>query len=162
MDISFFLVTYLQSRIDASCKSIELYIADQLNDKAIEIIFKDDGSKLVSNNMAYLRLSDLEKQFHGQLSHLYHKGQTIVNLEFNQHSQRTIKLGNFHSLLGITMINNPKTPILFTIISKKGEYILNSNSIISSFTSEELKKKEVLEYMNELLFSHISEVTDSL
>jgi len=165
MDISLYLINYIQSRIDYSTNTLELYIADTIQSSTIEIIIKDDGKKINDekvNSKTFAGLLELSRSLGGQISHLYHRKQTTVQFEFQITEKSKVNINDFHSLFGVMMLNNPSVNIVFSYLSKKGEYTLNSLEIIQAFEPSELLQKEILIYMNELLSDHLNQIRDAL
>ena len=164
MDFSFYLANYLESRILQKCKNMEIYIADNLESKLVELIVKDDA-KEPANDFSL----EISESFHDFIHHiggnykvLKHLGLTNLNIELPVASKKTPKLGRFHSLLAMAILQNPHVQITFTFISPKGEYSIQSNNIIQAFDSEELQQKKLLKYMNELLEEEINKLSLSL
>jgi len=165
MNISLYLINYLQSRVDAGARVIELYIADSIKKKVIEIIIKDDAAKIEEHDdgsEAYLGLTKLSEKLKASIKHLYHRKNTTVHLEWRLYKDSSHSLNDFHSLIGLLALNSPKTRLVFSYISKKGEYVFDSQKVLAEFSPEELLQKEILIYMNELLEEHLNDVRDSL
>ncbi|NOR88130.1 MAG: hypothetical protein GQ527_11015 [Bacteroidales bacterium] len=163
MDVSFYLANYLQLRFESASKHIELYIVDGLKKNIAEVMIKDDGVKMDTSDDSksesiYDSLSNISEQFNGQIKQLFHKGETTLTMEWPLDNGEKPELGNFYSLFAMLMISNPETHIIFSYISKKGEYVLDSNKITTNFSKEELFQKETLNYLNEILKSHLDDV----
>lgn len=165
MDISFYLIKYLQFRIQARASVLELYIADTLNNDHIEIIIKDDAEKIdenSSNAEPITELLQMADNINGQLKHLYHRKQNSVHIDWKVKQSNKISLENFHSLLAVLTLNSPQTRIVFSYLSKKGEYIFDSQKLFEEFSEEELRQKDTMTMMNEILDEQIDAVRDHL
>lgn len=159
MDISFFLAQYLQFRYPGSSK-LELYVIDQVNAEKFEIIVRDDGKPLSEEEIgkadqiiASLSLNSSQKRHQ-----YFHKGYNHLQIELTIGKKLIPELGNFHSLLSLLVLENPNTQFVFSYLSPKGEYVLDSTVIHENFSSEELQSKELLQYVNELLQDHFQAV----
>lgn len=159
MNISLFLAQYLQFRLK-SAKELELYLVDQVNSGSYDIIIKDTGDKIEKetleesdNIIKVLNLQDLHKNHQ-----YYHKGFNNLNMELKLDSGLVPHLGDFHSLLAMTILDHPQCNIVFSYMSPRGEYVLNSDSIHQNFSKEELQSKELLTYINELLKGHFDDI----
>lgn len=165
MDISLYLMNYLQARLNSKADFVDVYIADALIGKQMEIIIRDNGEKIDEQNQipeSFLSLSKICTQASGEFKHLFHIKHTSVHMEWNLNDKKKYSLENIHSLLGMMILNFPKTRIVFTYLSKKGEYVFDSQKIIAEFTQKELLQKEVLNYMSQLLEEHLNKVRDNL
>ena len=165
MDISLYLINYMQSRFEAGAHVVEIYIADSIKNNTIEIIIKDDGDKIDEENQvleSFLALSKICTQVSGEFKHLYHRKHTSVHLEWSLNANKNYSIKEFHSLLAMTILNSISFRIVFTYLSKKGEYVFDSQKIITEFTKEELMQKEILMTMNELLEEHLNDVRNNL
>lgn len=159
MDISFFLAQYLQFRLK-SAKDLELYLVDQVNRGSYDVIIKDSGDKIEKdtleeseNIIKVLNLSEPHKNHQ-----YYHKGYNILNMELKLGSGLIPSLGDFYSLLAMLILDHPQCHIVFSYMSPRGEYILNSDAIHQNFSKEELQSKELLVYINELLKGHFEDI----
>lgn len=159
MDISFFLAQYLQFRLKTA-KQIELYLVDQVNSGSYDIIIKDTGDKIEKetieeseNIIGVLNLKDAHKNHQ-----YYHKGFNILNMELKLGKGLIPVLGDFHTLLAMAIIDHPQANFVFSYMSPHGEYVLNSDAIHQNFSKEELKSKELLTYINELLKGHFDDI----
>jgi len=164
MDISLYLINYVQSRLESEAHFIEIYVVDTVKRNTIEIIIKDDGNKIDEENIvskSFLALSNFCTRASGEFKHLYHRKYTSIHLEWLI-GKSSYNINDFHSLLGMTVLNAPKTRIVFTYLSEKGEYVFDSQKIIAEFSQEELMQKEILMTMNELLAEHLNEVRNNL
>ena len=88
----------------------------------------------------------------------YHKGFNILNMELKLDNGLIPVLGDFHSLLAMLIIDHPQTNFVFSYMSPRGEYVLNSDAIHQNFSKEELQTKELLTYINELLEGHFIDI----
>ena len=159
MDISFFLAQYLQFRLK-SAKHLELYLVDQVNSASYDIIIKDDGDKIEEEKLEesenIIQILDLQAP---HKNHQYfHKGFNNLNMELKLDSGLIPNLGDFHSLLAMIILNHPQCNIVFSYMSPRGEYVLNSDAIHQNFSKEELQSKELLTYVNELLQGHFVDI----
>ena len=59
------------------------------------------------------------------------------------------------------MLQHPQKEFLFTYISPRGEYVLNSQDFLSRFTEDEIASREFAMYLNEILQYHLIEVVFS-
>lgn len=159
MDISFFLAQYLQFRYQSSSK-LELYIVDQVHSGDFEIIIRDDGDKIEKDEVSKADqiISTLNLDPHQKCHQYFHKGYNHLQIEIKISDALIPQLGNFHSLISVLVLENPKTDFIFSYISPKGEYILDSSAIHNNFSPEELQSKELLQYVNELLEDHFNAI----
>ena len=164
MDFSFYLASYIQSRISLHCKNIEIYIADSIDHQMVEIIVKDDVTEDLQDSSSLLPSGfiDLIERLHGRFKQLKHKGVVTLSVELPFKKKTKPQLGNFHSLLGMALLNHLNIFISFTFISPKGEYTITTKKITSAFDMSELKQKNILEYMNQLLKDEIDQLKVSL
>ena len=164
MDFSFYLASYIQSRISLHCKNIEIYIADSIDHHLVELLVKDDAIDNPTDDSSLLASGfiNLIEKHKGRYKQLKHKGVVTLSIELPIQKKTKPQLGNFHSLLGMTLLNHPDLFISFTFISPKGEYMISTKKITSFFDVEELKQKDILEYMNELLGNEIDHLKVSL
>jgi len=159
MDISFFLAQYLQFRLKTA-QQIELYLVDQVNKDSYDIIIKDTGDKIEGetleeseNIIKVLNLKEPHKNHQ-----YYHKGFNNLNMELKLDKGLIPTLGDFHSLLAMLILDHPQTNFVFSYMSPRGEYVLNSDAIHQNFSKEELQSKELLSYINELLKGHFDDI----
>jgi len=159
MNISFFLAQYLQFRYKSSTK-LELYIVDQVHEGNFEIIIRDNADKIEGDELvnADQIISTLDLDAHQKRHQYFHKGYNHLQVELKITEALKPELGSFHSLLSILVLENNKTDFVFSYISPKGEYILDSSSIHNNFSPEELQSKELLHYVNELLRDHFDAI----
>jgi len=163
MDISFYLANYIQYRISSRAKNVDFYIADCMQSNQAEIIIKDNGARLEDESVPELcKLSDFCLELKGQHQLLFHKGENTLNLEWPIKKASSAQLTQLHSLLGLMMINNTEVRIVFTYLSKRGDYVLDSSKFHRMFNGDELMEKDLLVYMNELLEGHLKDVRDCL
>ena len=159
MDISLFLAQYLQFRLK-SAKELELYLVDQVNSGSYDIIIKDSGDKIEEETLeesdSILRVLNLQEPHKNH--QYYHKGFNNLNMELKLDSGLIPSLGNFHSLLAMLILDHPQANIVFSYMSPRGEYILNSDAIHQNFSKEELQSKELLSYINDLLKGHFVDI----
>lgn len=159
MDISFFLAQYLQFRYPLSSK-LELYIVDQVHAGDFEVIIRDNGEKIVEEEIdkADIIIGSLNLDASHKRHQYFHKGYNHLQIELPISDKLTPQLGDFHSLVSILILENPKTNFVFSYISPKGEYVLDSTVIHENFSKEELQSKELLQYVNELLKDHLEAI----
>lgn len=159
MDISFFLAQYLQFRYLSSSK-LELYIVDQVHTGKFEIIIRDDANKIEGKEIEHAGeiISSLKLKAKQKCHQYFHKGYNHLQIEIIITNELKPQLGNFYSLLNVLVLENPNTDFIFSYISPKGEYILDSKAIHQNFSPEELQSKELLEYVNELLKDHFDAI----
>lgn len=159
MDISFFLAKYLHFRFKFS-KNIELYIVDQAHDLSFDVIIRDDGKAIADDDL--VESSSIISMLNLQAPHVYHqyfhKGMNQLQIEFKISQIFKPELANFHSLLGMIILEYPDQTLHFSYMSPKGEYLLDSNTIHQNFSKDELQSKELLQYLNELLSEHFEAV----
>ncbi len=120
MDISLYLIKYMQFRIDSNAHFIELYIADGFKSDNIEIVIKDDADRMEEGEQlsdAYINLSNLSTEFSGQVKHLYHRKHTSIYLDWPLNKRNVHTIGSFHSLLPMLALNAPETRIVFSYLS---------------------------------------------
>lgn len=159
MDISFFLAKYLHFRFKYS-KTIELYIVDQTHDLTFDVIIRDDGKTIADNELSEsLSIISMLNVKPPHIYHqYYHKGMNHLQIDFKVSENLKPALGNFHSLLGLIILEYPDQTLHFSYMSPKGEYLLDSTTIHKNFSKDELQSKELLQYLNELLSEHFEAV----
>jgi len=163
MDISFYLANYIQYRISSGAKNVDFYIADCMQAKHAEIILKDDGVKLDDDSRSELsQLSDFCTEMQGQHQLLFHRGENTLNLEWPIKKALAVQLTQLHSLLGLMMIEHSDVHMIFTYLSRRGDYMLDSSKFHELFDGDELMDKYLLVYMNEILEGHLKDVRDCL
>ncbi|NPD45279.1 MULTISPECIES: hypothetical protein [unclassified Lentimicrobium] len=159
MNISLFLAQYLQFRLK-SAKELELYLVDQVNSASYDIIIKDSGDKIEDKTLEesekIIKVLNLQNPHKNHI--YYHKGYNNLNMELKLDSGLIPDLGNFHSLLAMIILDHPHCNIVFSYMSPRGEYVLNSDAIHQNFSKEELQSKELLTYINELLKGHFDDI----
>lgn len=161
MNLSLFLHQYIDFRLN-NATSVELYLIDQIQQNQFEILLKDDGKSLegeeldsAKDKIRKLDLKDPDKYYQ-----YFHKGKNNLQIELETDSVH-ISFPELNNLIGFMMLQFPDKEFVFTYLSPKGEYLLNSKDFLSHFSEEEIQSKEFALYLNEILYDHLSEVVYS-
>lgn len=152
MDISFPVVQYLRFSAH-SCGQVELYIAEQLNKNIFEIVFKDNGEKADENTeqRAQELISPIQQQFSVKTTSYFHKGFNNLQLDISLDGESAIELKDFGHLLGVLFLEYKEKEIVFTYLTKAGEFTVNSFHLLKNFSEEEQNSEEFLWHLSELL-----------
>lgn len=153
-----FLNQYIDFRLSFA-QHLELYLIDQIHENEFEILIKDNGASLdgeelesAKEKIDLLQLKDPDKYYQ-----YFHKGMNNLQIVLNV-LNTDIQFKNLHQTIGLLMLQYPQKDFVFTYISPKGEYFLQSKDFLSRFKQEEINSKEFVLYLNELLQDHLSEV----
>lgn len=133
---------------------------DQAHNMSFDVIIRDDGNSIAENELSEsLSIISLLNVQPPHIYHqYYHKGMNQLQIEFKISESFKPELGNFHSLLGMIILEYPDQTLHFSYMSPKGEYLLDSTTIHKNFSKDELQSKELLQYLNELLSEHFEAV----
>jgi len=160
MDISLYLMNFLQYRLVEKPRFINLYIADFYEKDLVEIIISDNASRMseLDKDMprAFLNLKKFCDTSNGQLKHLYHRKDTSVQMSWPiTAGDVPIVLGDFLSLYGMLVLSHPEIDFVFTYLSTKGEYLFRSADLFKAFDKEELLEKDTIAIFNNLLHESV-------
>lgn len=158
MNLSLFIHQYLDFRLSYA-PVVELYLIDQIQEGQFEILIKDNGESLKDDELesAKSKIEKLNLSNPNKYYQYYHKGKN--NLQIELRLQKTkFSLPELNNTISFLMVQFPEREIVFTYLSPKGEYLLNSKDFISKFKLEEVQSKEFALYLNELLQNQLDEV----
>lgn len=163
MDISLYLMSFLQYRIVEKPSFINVYIADFYEKGVVDIIINDDASRMNDSDedmpQAFLNLKKICNKSKGQLKNLYHRKDTSVQMTWYLTTKNTpIALGDFLSLFGMLMLSHPEIDFVFSYLSDKGEYVFRSSELFKEFNEEELIEKETLHVFINLLQENVNDL----
>lgn len=158
MILSAFIHSYVDFRLSIA-NYVELYIIDQIQENQFEIIIKDTGKSLEGDELkiAKNKINSLKLVLPNKYYQYYHKGQNNLQIEINYSKTKPV-LKDLNSTIALIMLQFPDKEFVFTYLSPKGEYQLNSKDFLGRFTNEEIQLKEFALYLNELLQNQLDDV----
>jgi hypothetical protein len=158
MIISLFLNEYLDFRL-AKSSLVELYLVDQIQENLFEIFIKDLGDALNEEEVAQskAKISKLNLKTSDKDYQYFHKGKNHLQIELDL-QERKINLSDLNKIVSYLMLQYSSKELVFTYLSPKGEYLLNSKDFLAPFSIEEVQSKEFPLYLAELLQNQLEEV----
>jgi len=156
MDISFPVVQYLGYRAHF-CGQMELYIAEQMTKNTFEVIFKDNGEKAdeTTEYKAQELISAIQRNFSIKTTSYFHKGFNNFQIDISVDANIVVELHDFGHLLGNLFLEHREKEIVFTYLTKSGEFTVNSLNLLNNFSEDEQNSEEFLWHLSELLESQI-------
>lgn len=153
-----FLNQYVDFRLTHG-ELVEFYLIDQLQENQFEIIIKDDAPLLEGELLksAKEKLDNLNLKIPDRYYQYFHKGKNNLKIDISFQKGKIV-LADLNHIIGLLMLQHSEKELVFTYLSPKGEYMLNSKDFLSRFTKEELASKEFALLLNELLQDHLIEV----
>lgn len=153
-----FLNQYIDFRLSFA-QFLELYLIDQVQENEFEILIKDNGAALEGEELTSskekiknLQLKDPDKYYQ-----YFHKGMNNLQIVLDT-TKNSFDFSDLYQMIGLLMLQHYQKEFVFTYLSPKGEYLLNSKDFLSNFNQEEINSKEFALYLNELLQDHLSEI----
>jgi hypothetical protein len=161
MILTTFLNSYIPFRYE-SATLVEIYIVDQIQEGLLEFILKDNGIaienkelKIATRKTELLKIKETDR-----LYQYFHKG--MNNLQINTSTQNNkTKLIDLNSTIVQLMLQFHDKELVFTYLSPKGEYVLNSKDFLRRFTKKEIASKDFILYLNEIFYDQLKDVAFS-
>jgi len=153
-----FLNQYIDFRLSFAFH-VELYLIDQVQENEFEILIKDNGPSMKGDELksAKEKINHLSLKSPDKYYQYFHKGLNNLQIVLDVRN-KTLEMKDLHQTVAMLMLQHDQKEFIFTYISPKGEYLLNSNDFLNRFTNEEIQSKEFALYFNELLQDHLNEV----
>lgn len=156
-DLGLYVFNYLKERIIMQTDYFEVYVVE--NDKQIELIIKDtgkmsqpDGLKSKSQLKAIHKLENIAKLYNGDFKIVSYKPSgNLLQCFFPKSDmvQQFIFVGS--KFLISILTEYPKVQIIYSQLSKKGEFLFDSKTFKAQFSEEEKASPAFLKNLKKLI-----------
>ncbi|MCD6091364.1 MAG: hypothetical protein J7J72_07670 [Bacteroidales bacterium] len=170
-ELAFYFFQCVNDRIQAKANTIEMYIVENNQEDKLELMIRDNGEKFdiglmkADNSVAmkkYPALNFLQKdskENKGDFKILSHN-QTgnLIEISYPLKNKQRTRLGSISNFLSILFVAYPQIHFIYSQISKKGEFLFDSEQFTKALNEMDFEEQEFLSNLKELLDSQSASI----
>ncbi len=170
-ELAFYFFQCVNDRIQAKADVIEMYIVENSKDDKLDLMIRDNGQKFevglmkaensvtIKKYPALYFLQQNSKESGGDFQMLSHN-QTgnLIEIHYPLKSKKRLRLGNISTFLSMLFVTYPKIHFIYSQISKKGEFLFDSEQFTKALNEMDFEEQEFLSNLKELLDSQSASI----